>query len=338
MYIGKRIDGIKVSKEMALAVGMYVDKIHALSESVGHEPLIEVRFTLEKLGPPVDMFGTADCVIPDREHSHLHVLDYKHGQGVVVEATDNPQLQYYALGAVLHLEERFDTITVWIIQPRAPHRDGVVRDWTFTWDELVAFRQRLLEGAKETMEPNAPLAVGSWCRFCPASALCPAQKDHALTVVQDAFMEAQPPTLPHPTTLSEQELDYVLSQREHVTNWLNAVEKFVRGQKEEGRVTVENWKLVHKRANRKWTLPDQEVAELLLERGIDRDDLYKQSIISPAQAERLLRREGEDIPEGLTDRTPSGYNLVPADDPRPAADITVAAEVFNADSQAESNN
>ena len=43
-------------------------------------------------------FGTGDClVIAD---GTLHIVDYKHGQGVLVEAEDNPQMKLYALGAL----------------------------------------------------------------------------------------------------------------------------------------------------------------------------------------------------------------------------------------------
>jgi hypothetical protein len=35
-------------------------------------------------------FGTGDCVVI--ADGTLHIVDYKHGQGVLVEATDNPQM------------------------------------------------------------------------------------------------------------------------------------------------------------------------------------------------------------------------------------------------------
>lgn len=337
MYVGKRIDGVTVTKEMALAVGMYTDKVNVLSKSVGVEPMIEVRFSLARLNPPVDMFGTADCVIPDRERSHLHVLDYKHGQGVVVEATDNPQLLTYALGAVLHLEERFDQITVWIVQPRAPHRDGVVREWTVSWDELVDFRHRLLAGAEACFEPDAPLKVGSWCRFCPASAICPAQMEHAVATVQDAFVADAAPALPEPETLSEEDLQVVLDNAEHLMDWLRRVQDFVRGQKEEGRVLVDSWKLIEKRANRRWTKTEEEIVQELADVGLTPEDLYESKLLSPARVEALLRREGHQIPEGLVEREVNGYNLVPASDPRPEAIPTLIADVFNAEAEASTN-
>ena len=54
-------------------------------------------------------FGTADCIII--ADGTLRICDYKHGLGVLVDATDNPQMKCYALGAL----ELFDDIleNVW---------------------------------------------------------------------------------------------------------------------------------------------------------------------------------------------------------------------------------
>lgn len=63
-------------------------------------------------------FGTADCLImtPDA----LHVVDFKYGKGVPVDAKDNPQLKLYALGALSEygLLYQFKTIHIHIVQPR----------------------------------------------------------------------------------------------------------------------------------------------------------------------------------------------------------------------------
>ena len=247
MYVGKRIDGIPVTKEMALAVGMYCDKVNALTKSCGTEPQLEVRFSLGRLDPPVPMFGTGDCVVWAPLTDHLHVLDFKYGKGIVVEAEENPQLMYYALGAVLELKVKPKKITVWIIQPRAPHRDGVVRDYTFTWERLIEYRHELLAAAEATQQPDAELAVGDWCRYCPAHATCPAQERYALTVVQDAFAATTEPFLPEPETLGEDELNVILEHAELIESWFRSVRKHVFAQLERGE-GHEGWKLVAKRA------------------------------------------------------------------------------------------
>jgi len=330
MYVGKKIDGHKITLEMALAVGVYVDRIRTFGPVKPDN--IEVAVSLQRLHPKEPMFGTLDYWDYDDLTSHLHIFDYKHGQGVVVEAKDNPQLQYYALGAVLTLGIRPREITVWIIQPRAPHRDGIVRDWTFDWDHLVAFRHEVMTAAYATREPDAPLVVGEHCRFCPASAICPAQKANALTVVQDAFMaEDEEPQLPYPAYLSESELEIVLRHSEHVMAWLRAVQRYAREEKEAGHPGAEGWKLIEKRANRQWI--DEAVAKAELRgTGFRVKDIAETKLKSPAKIEVLLRRKGREIPDGLVKRESSGYNLVPDSDPRPGAVPTQIAEVFTADS------
>lgn len=325
MYVGKRIDGIMVTKEMALAVGMYCDKVNALAQSCGVEPQLEVRFTLDRLDTPVDMFGTADCVVWDEEHSHLHVMDYKHGRGVVVEAEENQQLMYYALGAVLELGVRPDKITVWIVQPRAPHRDGVVRDYTFSWERMVEFRHELIDAANATQEPDAPLAVGDWCRFCPAQAVCPAQKEHALVLAQDMFeVEPHPDSLPAPDQLTDDDLTRVLDYAPMIESWFRACRAFVQ-EKLERHEEHPGYKLVAKRATRKW-IDEMEAREVLREMGLEEHDLIETKTISPAQAEKLLRREGVEVPPSLYEKKSSGTTLAPDADPRPAAE-----DIFTAD-------
>lgn len=332
MYVGKRIDGIPVTKEMALAVGMYCDKVNALTKSCGTEPQLEVRFSLDRLDPPVPMFGTGDCVVWAPLTDHLHVLDFKYGKGIVVEAEENPQLMYYALGAVLELKVKPKKITVWIIQPRAPHRDGVVRDYTFTWERLIEYRHELLAAAEATQQPDAELAVGDWCRYCPAHATCPAQERYALTVVQDAFAATTEPFLPLPEVLGEDELNVILEHAELIESWFRSVRKHVFAQLERGE-GHKGWKLVAKRATRKW-VDEADAATSLRDLGIDEDDLFSPAkLISPAQADKLLRRDGVEIPRGLFTKDSSGSTLAPDSDPRPEID-----ELFKPEGKQETDN
>lgn len=58
--------------------------------------LIEQRLDSSHVVP--GGFGTGDCVII--AEPRLHIIDLKYGQGVMVEAENNPQLGLYALGAL----------------------------------------------------------------------------------------------------------------------------------------------------------------------------------------------------------------------------------------------
>jgi hypothetical protein len=332
-YVGQKIEGVKVSREMASAVRVYVDKVRMVAGATNYtitEKDVEVRVSLEKCDPPEDMFGTVDYRQYDELRGrHLWVIDYKHGQGVTVEAAENEQLMYYALGAVLELNVKPRKITVVIVQPRASHPDGIIRDWTFDWERLVEFKNDLMVAAYATRDEDAPLAVGDWCRFCPALAQCPAQHDHAVEVAQQEFAVMrtdEPGSLPAPHALTEEELLLVLEKGDYVSRWLKAVRDYAFEKLEQGE-ELPGWKLVPKRANRKWN-DEEEVRALLLQYpGVEEVDITKTALISPRQAELLLRRISEELPEGLTNRTPSGYNLAPSDTPAPAH--TPGAEFFN---------
>ena len=77
-------------------------------------------------------YGTADCIII--ADGTLQVIDYKHGLGVLVDATENPQMQCYALGALELFDGIYDvdSVRMTIYQPR---RDNV-STYEISKDEL----------------------------------------------------------------------------------------------------------------------------------------------------------------------------------------------------------
>ena len=92
----------------------------------------------------------------------------------------------------------------------------------------------------------------------------------------------------------------------------------------ENGVTVPGWKLVDKRATRKWAADDAEItaeitAEIAAEfGGIGTDKLYKTELLSPAQMEKVLKEYGLVIPALLLKTVSSGHTLVPESDKRPS--------------------
>lgn len=60
------------------------------------EIMLEQRVDVSEYIP--ECFGTADCIIV--ADGTMTISDYKHGMGIKVEATDNPQLKTYALGTL----------------------------------------------------------------------------------------------------------------------------------------------------------------------------------------------------------------------------------------------
>lgn len=77
---------------------------------------LEIKLSLERYIP--DSFGTCDCLIIS--DNRMHIIDFKYGQGVLVDAEDNPQMKLYALAALDIYESLydFDEIAMTIFQPR----------------------------------------------------------------------------------------------------------------------------------------------------------------------------------------------------------------------------
>lgn len=186
-YTGRTVAGFNVDADMAEAVQVYLDHCRVIlrtSADVVHH--IEHRFTLASLDPPAPMYGTADFVAS--YGGWLWVVDLKYGQGVQVEAEGNPQLKYYALGALIdNPAARY--ITASIVQPRAPGGPAI-RTADLDPVELVEWSVELMGRARATLEPGAALVPGEWCRstFCKARGVCTAQRDAAMAVAGSEFV------------------------------------------------------------------------------------------------------------------------------------------------------
>jgi hypothetical protein len=311
-----------VDGDMAEAVQVYIDYVrtHILA---GDEVQIEHRFDLSSLGVGVPMFGTADAVIYMPAYRKLIVADYKHGAGIAVEAVGNQQLRYYALGSLLSMPDAaVDSISMVVVQPRAWHPDGPIRSENITSYDLAEWSAELVEAAKRTLEPDAPLSVGDHCRFCPARVPCPAQRERAVEVI-----EAAGAPLP-PETLTPAELAAVLDKQAQlgaVVAWYKAVEAHAYSLAVNG-TPVPGYKLVQGRqGNKSWV--DEDDAALALElAGVASEDMWIRKLVTPAAAEKLVDKKAAKDLEQYIHRKPGAPALVPESDKRRAIECGATAD------------
>lgn len=258
-------------------------------------------------------FGTGDClVIAD---GTLHIVDYKHGQGVLVEAEDNPQMKLYALGALEIFDGIYDidTVSMTIYQPR---RDNVS---TYT-----VFKESLYQWAEEVLKPAAELAYagdgefncGEWCRFCRAKAEC---RERAKANMALAVYDFQEPAL-----LRNNEIASILAKIDELVSWAGDVKEFALQQALKG-VKFDGFKVVEGRSNRKYT-SESDVANAVITAGYNP---YEQCILGVTALEKLLgKKKFAELLGGLIEKPPGKPVLVREIDKRPALAITSAADDF----------
>lgn len=325
--IGLEFNGFKVTTEMAEAVQVYLDAVRSrMSEDC--ELIIEERFDLKDIHP--DAFGSNDAFILDHVRGKLTVLDYKHGQGIPVEVTGNTQLLYYALGGIQGYDNIFEVDLV-IVQPRCDHPDGPVRVWETDVEELMAFKDQLKEAtqrvdkAREVARQNPPSVYdyaesGDHCHFCPASGFCNKLRSKSYEVAQVSF-DDETINPPSPESLTAEEISKVLRHSDILEKWVKAVRAHAHQAVEMGE-EIPGMKLVKRRANRKWK--DEAEASESLGMLIEDEKLYKRTLITPAQAEKIL---GKGTVDNLVTVPDNGTQLVKDTDKRPS--VVSAVELFN---------
>ncbi len=248
-------------------------------------------------------FGTGDCVlIADGTH---HIVDFKYGRGVLVEAEDNPQMKLYALGALEIFDCLYDidTISMTIYQPRRANAS------TFTLS-----RQELLDWAETVLVPTAELAYagdgeyhcGEWCQFCKAKADC---RERARANIELARYEFRQPPL-----LTDEEVEEILGQIDSLIDWAPDIKDYAL----QAAISGKQWsgyKLVEGRTNRRYTDENAVVAAV---RAAGYDP-YEQKLLGVTAMTTLLgRKQFDDILGGLTYKPQGKPTLVPESDKRPA--------------------
>jgi len=312
---------IKCSPEVKEAVDVYFDcvKKDYLSkpvESSREHVLIEKSFDLSSLFP--GLFGTADCVLYHMKDKLLRVYDYKHGAGIPVEVANNPQLMYYALGALMNCGFSCLMVEIVVVQPRCHHPDGPVRRWKISTLDLLDFSADLKAYALKTEEADAELKMGTWCRFCPAApAKCPRIQKQALSVAQTEFKPA--------AHYKPAELAKTLSQLSILENWVKSVREFAYNEALNG-TAIPGYKLVEKVARRRWRQDDTKTASDLNAIFDGKILYFDKKLKSPAQVEKILTKDKKHLLDELVIKASSGLALVENSDNRQPANASAKDE------------
>jgi hypothetical protein len=299
-YEGQILDQAMIDEKLQPAL----DLLDQLDPNQEMKIAVETRVGFARYLPGA--FGSCDVL--GRLGDTAYVIDWKFGDGVFVDAEENEQLMFYAAAAMRTPEaawvfEGATSIECVIIQP------PVIRRWTTTPKRIGQFARQLKKAVKIASLPDAVLKAGSHCKFCPAKPTCPQMTgavDRALKVKLDA--------------IDNDMLGAYASNAVLLQGWIDDLNALVQTKIEKG-ATIPGWKMVAKKGRRQWA--DENMAIAFLAAQAVRP--YESKVISPAVAEKLLKKDRpivpkqeKNLPEGLTVSVSSGDTLAPESDPRPA--------------------
>lgn len=283
------------------------EKVKAARENCA-DALVELEVRVDFSQWVKEGFGTGDCIIVADDW--LEIIDFKYGKGYRVEASNNPQMRLYALGAIAKYNQLYDidNVRMTIFQPRLSGCQSS--------DEITA--KDLLDWAESYVKPRAKLAhsgKGNFvpseeaCKFCRAKEKCRARAEHNLKLFDEA-----PDTL----LLTPDEAGTILEKAADMKAWLTDLESLVTKTLFAGEV-VEGWKLVEGRSNRKFS-DEETVAVALKAAGYAEAVIYKpQELITLTALEKELGKKTVAEVIGSLIIKPTGKpTLAPFEDKRPA--------------------
>lgn len=353
--------GVLVNDDMVKQCDAYIDHWRPLlevAEFVQLEMRADLTRILhpgfEIDGNKVKTFGTADMVMVMKKTDGSYMLivgDLKTGRHKV-EAKENKQLMLYALGLLRKLQTMYDITTVRLVifQPYC----GGASEWDITVEALDIFAKFASKRAVAALDAYSRGKKGltradfrpsvdacQWCRFadqCSARAKAAIDTMTQPTATDDDLEDEAPKATDRearkaarrakrgkkeeaPGAMSAAELRKAYEGLDAMRQHIKAIESAVFKAVMAGDGESLGLKMVAgKEGNRKWA-DESEVIEVFTKARIKRDVMYKETLLSPTDAEKVLKDEKPKVWAKLCDkitRAPAKPVLAPIDDPRPA--------------------
>ncbi|WP_207707030.1 DUF2800 domain-containing protein [Heliorestis acidaminivorans] len=299
-------------EECADGYAAYILELVEAAKQTCTDPVVLIEQQLDYSRYVEGGFGTGDCIVIG--DGILHVVDYKHGQGVLVQAEGNPQMKLYALGALELFDGIYDihSVSMTVYQPR---RDNV--------STHTVFKESLYQWAEEVLKPAAELAFagngefqcGEWCQFCKAKHECRTRADFNMELARYDFKL--------PPLLEDDEVEDILSKIDSLISWANDIKDYAL-QAALGGKEWSGWKLVAGRSTRKYINEDA-VVQAVQAAGYDP---YERKVMGITAMEKALgKTRFAELLGGLVQKPQGKPTLAPESDKRPA--INTAKEDFS---------
>lgn len=287
---GKLRDPKQYWPEMLRYTDDYLDYISSVVTPYNCAPTVAVERKVDLSSYAPKSFGKSDCIIVGGDT--IHVIDFKYGKGVPVEAENNPQLMLYGLGALeaYRLFYNPTKVILTIFQPRA---DGdTVKEWTIDRDKLIDWGVFTVRPAAEkAFKGEGEFCGGDWCRFCRAAKTCRARSGQytALEDFGSPNSKSETGTLPKPPLLSDAEVGEVLQKAIALDKWVTDLKDYALSACLAGK-EIPGWKAVEGRSSRSWDNQD-DAFKVLSTGGIDETVLWHREPYTVAQIEKELGKK-----------------------------------------------
>lgn len=273
---------------------------------------VETRVDISAVTPIPNQGGTADLAIC--RPGFLCIIDWKYGIGVQVFAKHNTQLLLYALGFFNAFDPiyHFQTIELWIAQPRLNHFDL----WTITRDELLEFAVWAKERAYASWKPGADRTPSpKSCQWCKVRTDCAALEaarqslaDLSFEVIEDqpglvmepvteghmaviVAMNSPPREIPEAVTLPTAQLARILSYRKLMEAWFSDIQEELTTRALHGESMEGMWKLAEGRSRRKYYDEDR-AAATYRRLGFEDEEIFVKKLASANQMKTKLSAVG----------------------------------------------
>lgn len=303
--------------EMRECANAYVALLDSITPD-GARVFLEQRLSTGVPG----VFGTADAAVVDARNKVLRIVDYKHGRGVLVEVTENPQLMLYGLGGLelFDLFGPFEEVCLTVHQPRGQGHESI-NTWCISTEELIRWRDEIAIPA--ALQANGldgvirPSREG--CRWCPIAGIC---KERQAYATREAFG--------NPAFLEPEELGEALHRIPDIEAWCKSVREISLRMAHDDGIEIPGWKVVRSGGIRKITNPD-EAWDRLLDAGFSTEKFLEQKLTGITKLERLLggRKVFDGLLGDLVTKSQGRESLAPTDDPREGITSALdAAEAF----------
>lgn len=306
------------SQEMLIHTDTYLEYIKGESLKTSSKPFIALEQKVDFSQYVPEGFGTADCIMISG--NDLHIIDFKYGKGVKVDATENPQMKLYALGVLFQYGMLYDIkqIRMTIVQPRLDS----ISEFSMPKDALIEWGENVVKPqAEKAFMGIGDFVQGDHCRFCRAKGACEFRAKENMKIVEEIQEK-------YNGIISDKEVGEMLSKTDGIEQWLQDLKEYALQQILKGK-EVPGWKAVEGKSNRKLVDIDK-AFEILEANGYKSEILYEKKPLTLTQLEKTIGKANVAKAIGDYIEKPKGApTLVKSTDKRESFKISAQEEFKN---------